>query len=67
MELKRNQEARCCPDCGAVLESVEDGSFRCPNENTVWMAYGPKLLLKPAVVTGKKLALDLPWEGRRAA
>ena len=63
----RSLEERRCPDCGARLELVDDGSYRCVADESVWMAYGPKLLLKPALVTASRLALDLPWESHKVA
>jgi hypothetical protein len=67
MERMSSTEERPCPDCGATLESGEEGTFVCPKEDILWVAYGPKLLLRPAMLKNPRLSLELPWEGRRAA
>ncbi len=67
MEHTSSSEQRRCPDCGATLERGEEGTFVCPQEAITWVAYGPKLLLRPAIIKNTKLALELPWEARRAA
>lgn len=60
-------DVRRCPDCGALLVVREDGVFACSQDETLWMVYGPKLLLRAPVVKPLRLALDLPWEVRKAA
>lgn len=67
MEQNRSTAERHCPDCGATLEQREDGSFFCTHEDVVWMAYGPKLLLREAIVRSSTLSLELPWESKKAA
>ena len=67
MEQNRSNSERPCPDCGTTLERREDGAFLCSQENVVWMAYGPKLLLREAVIKSSHLALELPWETQKAA
>lgn len=65
MELKRSLEDRRCPGCGVLLESKAEETFVCPAEGITWVAYGPQLLLRPAVVT--RSPLELPWESEQVA
>ncbi|HEY1011389.1 MAG TPA: hypothetical protein VGE07_01715 [Herpetosiphonaceae bacterium] len=58
---------RRCPDCGTTLALHEDGVFFCEKENVTWLAYGPKLLIRPPAPRELRLSLALPWEDRKAA
>ena len=65
MEMYRSTQERRCPDCGAPLEAVADGAYVCTQEQTEWVEYSPKLLLRPAKLD--RTPLELPWETRKAA
>ena len=65
MYPNHSTEDRRCPDCGTQLDTTGNDMYVCPHEGSTWVLYGPRILLRPPVVT--RSVLELPWETQPSA